>query len=89
MYHLFICIVYFLQVRSLIISIYICDFSPLRFAVVERIAVRFLFISRSNGLGIRSNSPGYLFKQIVIRSNASGYPFEQFERLVSRAIVPK
>lgn len=70
-------------------SIYICDLSPLRFAVVERIAVRFPFISRSNGLGIRSNSPGYLFKKIVIHSNGSGYPFEPFERLVSCATAPK
>ena len=51
-------------------SIYICDLSPLRFAVVERIAVSFPFVSRSNGLGIHSNSSGYPFQK-------NYHPFER------------
>ena len=89
-YHLFVFFVYVCKYApDYLYSIYTCDLSPLRFAVVGRIALRFPFISRSNRLGIRSNSPGYPSKKTVIRSNGSGYPFEPFERLVSCATAPK
>ena len=52
------------------LEIAVCDLSPLRFAVVERIAVRFPFVSRSNGLGIHSNSSGYPFQK-------NYHPFER------------
>ena len=55
-------------------SIYICDLSPLRFAVVERIAVRFPFVSRSNGLGIHSNNSGYPFQKNYLPFERLGLP---------------
>ena len=89
-YHLFVFFVYVCKYApDYLYSIYTCDLSPLRFAVVGRIALRFPFISRSNRLGIRSNSPGYPSKKTAIRSNGSGYPFEPFERLVSCTTAPK
>ena len=86
-YHLFVFFVYVCKYAPYYLySIYICDLSPLRFAVVGRIAVRFAFISRSNRLGIRSNSPGYPSKKTVIRCATAP---KQFHRSSSRRICQK
>ena len=43
----------------------------------KRMAVRKLFISRSNRQRYRSNRSSYLFQKISIRSNRSSYPFKK------------
>ena len=94
-YHLFVFFVYVCKYApDYLYSIYTCDLSPLRFAVVGRIALRFPFISRSNRLGIRSNSPGYPSKKTAIRSNGSGYPLRTVRtacqlRYCSKTISPE
>ena len=81
-----------------IVLLYVSNMWPLmwkrslRFAILKRIAVRKPFISRSNGMGCRSNGLSYPFKnnyepfellqlyvqkKIGSRSNGWSYPFKK------------
>ena len=67
-------------------SIYICDLSPLRFAVVEQIAVRFSFISHSNGLGSVRTAQAIRSKKLSSVRTARATPSNRSNGLSARLL---
>ena len=67
-------------------SIYICDLSPLRFAVVERVSVRFPFISRLNGLGSFRTAQAIRSKKLSSVRTARAHPSNRSNGLSARLL---